>query len=117
MIQRQDSGDGSTEANKDSNLPPAFIANQWKPGQSGNPKGRPKGKTLTAAIDELLDADVKGEQMRKALARVAVQRALQGDFKFYSLVMDRRDGKVPDQLQQDGTLDIRVVYEDAPPRG
>ena len=112
MIQKSSDSNGE---NNGSNVPPQLKAHQWKPGQSGNPKGRPKGTTLTAAIDELLDDDVKGEQMRRALARVAVQRALQGDFRFYSLLMERRDGKVPDKLESDGSMNIHVSYEDMDP--
>lgn len=38
------------------------LASPWKPGQSGNPKGRPKRKTLTERMLEELDKPVRDKQ-------------------------------------------------------
>ena len=57
---------------------PEFEANKWKPGQSGNPKGRPKGKTLEQVVRDVLSEAVAGTEGDKmdALARVFVSEAL-----------------------------------------
>jgi hypothetical protein len=34
---------------------PKFQAQKWKPGQSGNPGGRPKGQSLQALVNSILD--------------------------------------------------------------
>lgn len=73
----------------------------WKPGQSGNPAGKPKGsKHLTTWIQELLEDDefeseieqgskvvqFKGAPIR-AIVMAAQQKALNGDVKAMDLLM------------------------------
>ncbi len=85
---------------------------KWKPGQSGNPKGRPKTDSITKAIRKLLDDGINGESLYEAIAKVAVQKALQGDRHFWQFVIDRCDGKVADALNQSGEVEVVVRYED-----
>ena len=68
--------------------PPA--EHQFKPGQSGNPKGRPRGaKSLSGYVDALLDqkitvSDQNGARQitrRHALAMRLVEKAMSGDHK------------------------------------
>lgn len=50
----------------------ANLAPPWKPGQSGNPKGRPKKKTFEELVEEELSAELKGTDGmigREALAK------------------------------------------------
>lgn len=73
------------------------LAPQWKPGQSGNPKGRPKkGQSLTEALSIRLDAPVlfDGQTMpgREAVARKLVALALDGDVAAIRYIYDRVDG-------------------------
>ena len=76
-------------------VPPAEY--RWRPGESGNPKGRPKSKPITAAMRELLERN-DGEAIR-ALAAVGLKKALSGkDFRFYKEYVDRIDGKVAESL-------------------
>ena len=74
------------------------LMEPWKPGQSGNPKGRPKGRVLTSAIEELVAEGLDGKDLSKALAKKAVAMALSGNFQFFNLLMERLEGKVPDEL-------------------
>ncbi len=66
------------------------LHSRFKPGRSGNPRGRPKGrKTLGTILDELLDRKITvgvGPTRRKLTAREAIlmqqlQGALKGDRK------------------------------------
>ena len=55
-----------------------MIAAQWKPGQSGNPSGRPRRESFEAIVARILDEKVPGSDTRKreALARVFVDMLL-----------------------------------------
>lgn len=61
----------------------ALKANQWKPGQSGNPAGRPKRRTLIEEIASVLEEQIEigGRVVTKqeALARVLVTEMLKGN--------------------------------------
>jgi hypothetical protein len=61
------------------------LKKPWKPGQSGNPNGRPKGarNKTTIAIEDLLDGQAK------ALTQKAVDKALEGDMQALRLCLDR----------------------------
>ena len=57
----------------------------WKPGQSGNPKGKPKGARNKATLAALALLDGEAE----ALTRKAVELALEGDTTALRLCLER----------------------------
>ena len=85
------------------------IGPRFKPGVSGNPKGRPPERPLTALLRETLDAN-DGELIR-SIVLVAVERAVAGDFRYFKEIMDRTEGKVKDQLD---VTAISMSVEDLP---
>lgn len=90
-----------------------IVQHQFKPGQSGNPKGRPKGSGVTDKLRALLDeeVDLKGSKltMKEALAKVIINKAMKGDHKFVKEVLDRTEGKATERLEVDG--DVRMVVQ------
>ena len=86
----------------------------WKPGQSGNPRGRPKERPIAAELKKLAaeqikvsagGKDIEGSRL-ELLARVAWGKAMKGDFRFVKELLERIDGKVIEQI--DLTADVNV---------
>jgi Family of unknown function (DUF5681) len=69
------------------------VEHRWKPGQSGNPGGRPKGRTLTGVLRELVQQDHGGRPIVEVLAQRILKEALTGKFPFAKEVWDRLDGR------------------------
>jgi hypothetical protein len=83
----------------------------WKPGQSGNPKGRPPGalSITSLAIKLLSDND---EEKAKKLARAIVEGATKGNPALVKELLDRIDGKVADKVGQDEEHPFKLIIED-----
>lgn len=88
---------------------------QFQKGKSGNPAGRPRGKTITAALRELSLTEHNGKQLVELLAERIMKEALSGKFPFLKEALERLDGKVPDKaiVESKGT---QKLYICPPPR-
>jgi len=84
----------------------------WQKGQSGNPKGRPKGsgkglpvfKSWRTLISGLADKrDVKGDKMQHKIASTLLKMAAGGDLGAIREVLDRVEGKALQSIQTDVT--------------
>ncbi len=75
-------------------------ATRFKPGQSGNPGGMPKGYvSLTTLIRaELQKADRNGKTNAQKLIERLIKDAVAGQFAKAKEILDRHDGKVPDRI-------------------
>lgn len=99
----------------------AGKAHQFKPGRSGNPKGRlPRRSLIEILKAELAKPDgPAGETNGEYLVHRMVQQALHGDFRYAQLVMEYAEGKpeqpvrmVEDQIRRvalELNLDPKVV--------
>lgn len=80
-------------------IPPA--EHRWRPGQSGNPGGRPKGQSITARLRELLDAPaldtegnpIEGMTLGDQIAEALALAAAAGDIKAIKEFLDRTEGR------------------------
>jgi hypothetical protein len=105
---------------------PSFYANMWKPGQSGNPSGRPKSKPLTDELRRQLamkiPGDRKGRTYYQLMIERGIDRATMKSDVLWKEVFDRIEGAVPRIFtDEEGTLErgVRVVVVDVarPKRG
>ena len=91
------------------NVPAQLREFTWRPGQSGNLKGRPKGiVNLTGRLRAVLTTPIdngrkpkKGEPRQTyadELMALAVQAARKGDYRFFQHIYERMEGKVPEHL-------------------
>ena len=75
---------------------PWLVRYQFQPGVSGNPAGRPKRGTITEVLHAILaepmdPSDPESPTKLEQLARVVVDQALSGDFRFTKILLDRID--------------------------
>ena len=98
---------------------------RWKPGQSGNPKGRPPKKDCLTSLlkDELERIDPEDKQKRtwKELVVLATLRlAIKGHPTALKEVWERSDGKVSVAAQAESKSvvvhKVIVEYQDGPRR-
>ena len=80
---------------------------RFKPGQSGNPGGRPKGLlNLTAMLRKELRA--RNNEKARELVKAAVEQAIDGKGGALKEVLDRIDGTVVQRYQQED-IERRVL--------
>ena len=89
------------------------------PGNKGGP-GRAIGSkfpslksALLRAIDETKNEET-GRDIVDALAQTALQLAREGDFRFWKEIIDRLDGPIKQQIEQDSTVFIDRVSRKLP---
>lgn len=86
---------------------------RWKPGQSGNPAGKPKGTEHSSTrLRRLLDAVQKAKHpvtkqeeeftTLELMDAALIARAMKGDVQAYKEILDRFEGKVPTKNEHSG---------------
>lgn len=85
----------------------------FKPGQSGNPGGRPK--KLTRILDEVLDKkDKSGKTQAEKLVQAVVARAIKKSDLLVKEVWERVEGKAPTNDELDPNRARMTVILDFP---
>jgi hypothetical protein len=98
---------------------------QWRPGQSGNPNGRPKkAASLTTLLKEELERPVTDQNLLKALgakvedvawaqmiAIALIRKAAKGSERAAEIIFDRAEGKVRPSPVSEPTEAWRVEYD------
>jgi hypothetical protein len=77
-------------------MPEWLKEHQWKPGQSGNPGGRPKTRQVRDALQKLVN-----EQGLEPAVKAIYAKATEGDVAAFREIADRLDGKVPQAVVGD----------------
>jgi len=87
----------------------------WKPGQSGNLSGRPKGsEVLSDCLRKVARQRKGGKSHMELVAKALFLKAEAGNVEAAKLILERLEGKAPDSLQITGqlahaTLDINDI--------
>lgn len=92
-------------------MPTPPAKHQFKPGQSGNPNGRPK---KLPRLDDLL-SDIMGEEKDGITAAEAIlkrlrQMATQGNIKAAEMLLDRSYGKAKQPVEITGKDGAPIEY-------
>ena len=74
---------------------PQNLRPPWPKGVSGNAGGRPK-KPFQEILEDELEAN---PDLMRRFIRQALQRAVDGDFRYWSAIFDRVDGKVASSIE------------------
>lgn len=91
----------------------AIAGKGFKPGQSGNPNGRPKGQSLTAQLRAVLeDTDKKTKkEISRLVAEAIVLAARKGDVSAFREIADRTEGKPEQKKTVTENKTITVIFE------
>lgn len=92
----------------------ANLKKPWAKGQSGNPKGRPKTRTLSeayrAALAQPIPGDPDGRTYADKIAEMVISAAASGDVPAARELADRTEGKPRQMLDVDmAVLDWREM--------
>lgn len=94
--------------------------NQFKPGQSGNPEGRPKGtKNLSTVLREMLELEIEVDGVKitqkDAIIKKLIQKSTAGELGAIQEIFDRTEGKPKQDIKheiQSGVLNIDPLADD-----
>lgn len=81
----------------------------WKPGESGNPGGRPRKRLIDRELEELLTKE--DSALAKAIAEVLLARARKGDLRAIQLVAERTEGRPRQAMEVSGPEGERLAVE------
>jgi hypothetical protein len=76
---------------------------RFKKGQSGNPSGRPKSKTLSDAykskLEELIPNDPEGRTWAEIIAEAQIRDAVRGNVQAAREIADRTEGRARQAIE------------------
>lgn len=103
---------GNTEENTERELPEALKQNIWKPGQSGNPSGRPKKKPITEMYERILANPEHLAAIEDATVR-ALKKGNMAMVLQLREITDRVEGKVTQPIEADITVNLADAIAEA----
>ena len=92
--------------------PENIIPHKYKKGQSGNPKGRPKGtlRDIKVVLQDLLSQEKNGTQLIDGLMSVVVNKALKGDLKAVDMLLSYTFGKATQRTEVTGAEGEKIDF-------
>ena len=83
----------------------------WKPGQSGNPGGRPKKRSISEELERLLAEEAPnsgGRLWAVVIAEALLRKARKGDVRAIAELANRIEGKPHQSLAVDMNANIGI---------
>lgn len=93
-------------------LTPEMEAAKFKPGQSGNPGGRPKKKPVTELYEEILNDPAAIAMLRKSVMK-SLSRGQMAMVLQLREMTDRVEGKVTQPIEADITVNLADAIAEA----
>ena len=84
----------------------------YKPGQSGNPAGRPKMPDLSEAIAKILNEEKDGKTALDAILAALRAKAAKGDVRAAQELLDRGYGKSSQPIEHSGNISIEIMSDE-----
>jgi len=85
------------------------VKTSWKPGESGNPNGRPlKGYSITETIKAMLKAK---PEIKQALGNKILSKALQGDVTAIKMLWQYMDGMPAQTMKLEGDKEEPILIK------
>lgn len=84
---------------------------QFKKGQSGNPKGRPKLPDLKEALENILGETKDGKTALDAIFMALRAKAAKGDVRAAELLMDRAYGKSKQTIDMNASVEVKDISD------
>jgi len=91
----------------------------WKPGQSGNPGGRPKKRSISEELERLLAEDAPnsgGKLWAEVIADALLRKARRGDVRAIAELANRVEGKPCQSLAVDVNANFSLAEQIATAR-
>ena len=93
-------------------MPNSRNLKKWKPGQSGNPAGRPKSRPFNDALRAEIKAAENDPEILRSVAKALLEKALSGDVAAINALGDRLDGKPINCV----LMPLKTALSDMPPQ-
>ena len=93
------------------------VSTRWKPGLSGNPKGRPpKRECITSLLKEAMNSPCPQDKQKRTRAEIMTEKllamAIKGDLRAMKLIFEYVAGKPKQSEEMQSEVQIKVVYDD-----
>jgi len=85
---------------------------RWLAGQSGNPKGRPKGQL--SLTDELRRYLQDNPEELKAIVMAFIALLKRGNVQAFQELLNRIDGRVSERHELEAKIPVTLIFQPAP---